>query len=302
MDKKDVPAAILRYYKATDENLEALETPYIFLFNANEWKDQTELQFEIDISDKVQLRKFIEEVISAQMALPKSSVAYRMYFTLRYNLLNEYRIAEVVSGSAGEKDKVVELLMKKILADPKLQDRKGLIRSNFFSSTGISCFTFDQTSLIEKFHWDAFTIAGTGFCVEYDWSKLMTYFAEKNAGIRGEPVSYYSKKDRPKLILSSSFSQAVVDNYCEIIFSLGQSLKEEKEFRLAKVYPVDLGDKDPLRKQTIPPDAVTSVVMGPDIDSAFQDRVIAAGKKMNKKVKFLKVKKRLVYELIPLNS
>lgn len=85
MSKKDVPATIIRYYKATDENLEALETPYIFLFSANQWKDQTEMQFEIDISDKVQLLKFIEEIISTQMALPKG--AWNMRYILHFDLI-----------------------------------------------------------------------------------------------------------------------------------------------------------------------------------------------------------------------
>ncbi len=264
---------ILRYFKANDENVEALETPYIFLFNAKQWKDQSELQFEIDISDPVQLRQFVDEVITQQMALPKGSTEYNEYFALRFNLLNEEGKAEVLSGTTKEKGEVVDLLTKKILADPKLQNRKGLIRSNFFTRTGICCFTSDKTSLTKSYHWDVFTLGGNGFCVEYDWRVLMKHFESSNAGIRGEKVSYYFQRNKPKLILSSSFSQRVIDNYCEIIFSLREDMQQEHEFRLAKVYKHDIEDKDELRKQIIPAEAIKSVIFGAHITSSSRNRI-----------------------------
>jgi hypothetical protein len=197
MDKNIEPSTILRYYKATEENIEALTTPYIFLFNPVEWKDQLELQFEIDISDRRKVRNFLTEVVSAQMSLPKNAEEYKEYFILRFNLLQEAGIAEVTSGTAGEMQKVVDLLMEKILSKPKLQDRKGLIRSNFFSRTGMSCFTMEDDTLTDPFHWNTFTIAGSGFCVVYDWPMLKHHFAQEKAGIRGSNSVTMRKRISP---------------------------------------------------------------------------------------------------------
>lgn len=296
------PLTILRYYKATDENLEALETPFIFLFNARQWKDQAELQFEIDVSDPDKLKTFIDEVITQQMQLPKDSQEYQEYFTLRFNLLKEAGKAEVYSGSSFEKDEVVHLLLEKILIEPKQQVRKGVIRSNFFSRTGISCFTAQQESLTDRFHWDAFANGGTGFCVKYGWPTLAKYFSESKAGIRGEQVSYYLQVDKPKLILSSNFSEAVVENYCKIIFSLGQIVKDEKEFRLAKVFPDDVDDKSAVRRQSIPAEAIKKIILGPNIDPGFQSKIVSIGSKLNPVAIIAKADAPLPYTITILKS
>lgn len=59
--EKGEPLTLLRYYKGTDEYVDALEKPYIYLFGAKQWKDQAELKFDIDISDSAGLRDYLYE-------------------------------------------------------------------------------------------------------------------------------------------------------------------------------------------------------------------------------------------------
>jgi hypothetical protein len=92
----------------------------------------------------------------------------------------------------------------------------------------------------------------------------------------------------------------VIENYCTIIFSLSENLGAEKEFRLAKVFQMDIGDKDSKRKAAIPPESIKSIVLGPSIDTAFQNSVAKAGKTMNPSVEFFKVVSGGEYKLLPL--
>jgi len=267
------PETILRFYKATDENIEAIDKPYLYLFSAKQWKDASEMQFQVDTSDLVALKQFVTNEVERVLRLDKQSDEYKMYFGYRYALLERHG-RTIVFTSADEKNHLVELSIKEISSEPLKGTKKGLVRNSFFSKTGISCFTANPDAIEDRLHWGAFAGAGEGFCVEYDWPLLEQYFAESKVWIRGDFVNYY-KKDKPKIILRSGYSQAVMENYCEIIFSLGQLMQDEKEFRLAKVYPEDIPDKDDRRKQPIPVSAITSIILGPNITADNRDKLIS---------------------------
>ena len=86
---------------------------------------------------------------------------------------------------------------------------------------------------------------------------------QENSGIEGSPIKYYNTP--PLVKFYGNTFEETVKNTTKVLFSLKQSLKDEKEFRLAKVFRTEIGEKDQLRKQAIPEDAILSLTSGPNI-------------------------------------
>jgi hypothetical protein len=257
-------SSLFRYYRPTAENFEALQEPYLYLFNAIEFKGASEMQFDINISNPAELKEYIRTEIQKTKDIPKDSPEFEKYSNLRYHLLNQHGKRDAIALGT-DVEHLTEIIYEDIMKDKKIGTRKGLIRNNIFKRTGVASFTTDPNSLYGEEHWFPFALNGTGFCVEYDWSVLRDHFAHKKEGIKGDKVKYYNKPAAPTIILSNSYSDTVMDNYCEIIFSLKQTMANEREFRLAKVFAEDLMDPDERRKVRIPTYAIKAVYAGPRI-------------------------------------
>ena len=266
------PDTILRFYKPNAGNIESVEKHYIYFFSARQWKDAHEMQFEVDTHDPVALNQYVTHEIERAFSFAKGSEEYNRYFGYRHDLLSRHGRINMLTTEQ-EKDHLVELLLKELSSEKIKESKQGLVRNNFFSKTGISCFTADRNMLENRFHWSVFGSAGEGFCVEYDWSLLETYFHETNAGIRGDYVRYYDNA-KPKLILQSGYSQKVMDNYCDIIFSLSQLMRDEKEFRLAKVFKEDRPVQEDRRKEHIPPEAIKTILLGQKMIKQYKETLL----------------------------
>jgi hypothetical protein len=270
-----ITSSLFRYYRPEPENFDALKHPYIYLFNPIKFKGATEMQFAIDLSNVSELKKYIRIEIQRSKDLPKESDEFTEYSLLRIQKLEEHGKLYTLALDK-DVEQLTEIIYEEIVADQKIGTRKGLLRNNFFNKTGVASFTTDINTLHEQdeVHWSSFASYGTGFCVEYDWSVLMDYFSKEGKAMRGDNVSYYGKDGAPKIILSNSYSGAVMDNYCSIIFSLGESnLVNEKEFRLAKVFVENIDDNDEQRKIVIPAKAIKAVYAGHRIKSTDLDQL-----------------------------
>ena len=265
------PDTILRFYKPNAGNIECLGKHYIYFFSARQWKDEHEMQFGVDSNDTAALKQYVTDEIERAFSFAKGSDEYNRYFGYRHDLLSRHgRINLLATGQ--EKDHLVELSLKELSSEKIKESKQGLVRNNFFSKTGISCFTADRNMLGNRFHWSVFAGAGEGFCVEYDWPLLESHFQENKAGVRGDYVKYYEGL-KPQLILQSGYSEKVMDNYCNIIFSLSQLMQDENEFRLAKVFTVDMPDQDDRRKEPIPPNAIKTIFLGPKTTGPYRQKL-----------------------------
>lgn len=232
------------------------------------------MQFTIDLSNVSELKEYIRTEIHRTKNLPKESEEFSKYSALRIQKLEEHDKLYTMALDQ-DVEQLTEIIYEEMVAYQKIGTRKGLVRNNFFDKTGVASFTTDTNTLYEadEVHWSSFASNGTGFCVEYDWPVIRDHFSKEGVAIRGDKVSYYDKPGAPEIILSNSYSDTVMDNYCSIVFSLGQVVATEKEFRLAKVFNEHVEENNEQRKIVIPAKAIKAVYAGHRIKSTDLDQL-----------------------------
>jgi hypothetical protein len=255
--------SIFRYYKCNAENFEVLMTPYIFLYSARKWEADGEFDFKVVIESNEAFKQFLYKRLEEGFRLKKDDDGY---FTFRVRcayVLNKYGLIHLL-GEKEEFDILLQKLYEEGTSEEGIKERKQLIKDNFFKKTGICCFTSDVTTLEDLLHWNRFTSSGSGYCVEYDFAILKRHFAENNAHVDGRYIKYY-EKNLPDLTAPTKDFNETVRNFYEVFYSLKQSLKDEKEFRLAKAYREEVNDNDGKRKEIIPKESIISITLGPNI-------------------------------------
>ena len=265
--------SIFRFYKWDEENLEALRIPYIFLYSAQNWHDTGEFDFDINIGSEENYRNFLVRKLREGYSLDSGSQEYQIFRANCIQTLSKIGLFHYID-TAIELDTIADQLLKETSSPEGINDRKELIKNNFFDKTGICCFTSEIETLSDRFHWNAFTLAGSGFCIEYNWVLLSDYFASSNRYIDGKHIEYYESKQRPQLNTPTEDINETIKNFYAIFYSLKQSLKDEKEFRLAKVYREKVDRNDPKRKELIPKESITSITLGPKIAIENENKII----------------------------
>jgi hypothetical protein len=256
--------SIFRFYKWNKENIDALKKPYIFLYSAKSWEDAGEFDFEINIGSEESYRNFLIRQLRKGYSLQRDSDEYKIFRTNCVKTLYENNLLDYIDTPI-ELDTIADIKLNEAASEEGIKERKELIKNNFFNKTGICCFTSESTTLEDRFHWDSLTIAGTGFCIEYNWPHLNEYFRLNNRYIEGRHIKYYDLKLRPQLNVPNENLDETVKNFYDIFYALKQSLKDEKEFRIAKVYRETIDKNDPLRREMIPIECIISVTLGPNI-------------------------------------
>jgi hypothetical protein len=181
-----ITSSLFRYYRPEPENFDALKHQYIYMFNPIKFKGATEMQFEIDYSNSGELKEFIRVEIQKTKDLPKGSQEFEDYSILRYQLLDQHGKRDAITLDT-DVENLTNIIFDDILKDQKIGQRKGLVRNNIFSKTGVASFITSQAILYEDEFWSSFASAGTGFCVEYDWPELRAHFTQAKEGIRASP-------------------------------------------------------------------------------------------------------------------
>lgn len=266
-------SSLFRFYKFNDENVEAIRESFIYLFSAKKWEDDSEFKFKIDIGTDEEYKLFLSEKLREEMNLPEGTAEYSKFRMRRAERLNRHGQL-IYLDTPIELDLLVNILFEEAKSSNGIKEREELIKNMFFDKTGICCFTTDEKTLIEPLHWDSFAGYGQGFCVQYDLEMLSTYFLDTKTGIAMDYIKYYGEEIP---ILKNSYRknlEEVTKNYHEIFFSLTQTLKDEKEFRLAKVFRFQLEDIDVRRKQPIPRESILSLTIGLSMSSVNEEKLL----------------------------
>lgn len=250
--------SIYRFYKMNPQSIESLETPLIYLSNARKWENAGEFDFEIDIASLKDYKVFLRQYLVSGFNLKPQENGFNEFNNFRKSILRKYN-REYLYGEMGEYIFLYYVLFQEIQTTEGLKERQCLIKNTFFNRTGVSCFTIDESCFADEDFWQNFGNLGNGFCIEYDFDKLKEFLRLNEIGY-GQPIQY--KNDKAKLKVTESDIYKTKANYKEIIFSLNQSFREEKEYRLAVIYEDDVADDDIKRKLFISREVIASVTIG----------------------------------------
>ncbi len=281
-------SSLFRFYKFNDENIEAISESFIYLFSAKNWEDASEFEFKIDIGSDEDYRAFLSEKLMEEFNLPKEGIEYLKARNQQISKLMQYGKVLYIDTPI-EFDLLIDILSNEARSESGIKERQQLIKNDFFSKSGICCFTTDEKTLTEPFHWKRFADNGEGFCIEYDLEILNKYFLDNNSGVVMDYIKYY-EKEAPVLKNNNRDNlEERTKNYHEIFFSLTQTLKDEKEFRLAKVFRFQLEDIDVRRKQPIPRESILSLTIGRSMSSVNEEKLLKIARMNLPNIKLFKI-------------
>jgi Holliday junction resolvase RusA-like endonuclease len=267
------------FYKFNEENIDALNKSFIYLFSAKKWEEKgSEFKFSVDIGSDEEYRAYLAENLMVDFNLPRESKEYYEARRKQISILKQHK-KDLYLDTPIEFDLLVNILLDEAKSEKGKKERREAIKNEFFIRTGICCFTTDEKTLDNSLHWERFAGYGEGFCVEYNLDILSKYFFDTNSGIVPDYINYY-EKEIPTLRNNNRNDLAErIKNYHEIIFSLPQVLNDEKEFRLAKVFRFQLKDADERRKQPVPSESILSLTIGPSMSSANEEKLLKIARK-----------------------
>ena len=281
------PSKIFKYYKFNSENLDTLQSSYIYLSSARRWKDQGDFKLDIVIGNDNEYKSFLQAQLEEGYSLTPEDAEYETFLINRGMLLEKFGLTALI-GSQQEKDFLVNKLFEESTSKAGRKKRTADVRENMFQRTGICCFTADANTLELHNHWDVFADLGSGFCVEYNWQIMQDYFRDSNAGIDGRYINYY-KENVPQIKAKKKRSTEGEQEVYQILFSLPQILSDEKEFRVVKAYRTKLSDESPARKMSIPKDALTSITLGPKLLDSSLEALKASAKRLGSTIYWFKI-------------
>lgn len=128
--------------------------------------------------------------------------------------------------------------------------------------------------------WEAFANFHKGFCVGIDTLEL---FKEKNLFGSAGRVQYYDSKNPPKISPITIPPDSLSDKMMQIIYSLPDKFKEEKEFRFSKSFI-------PNQEVQLSDNSIREVILGDQIDNDIAEQIIYVTKSRFKKARILKAK------------
>jgi hypothetical protein len=238
-------SSIFRFYKFNEENIDALNKSFIYLFSAKKWEEKgSEFEFSVDIGSDEEYRAYLAENLMVDFNLPRESDARKE----QIKKLCQYGKAIYVDTPI-EFDLLVNISLDEAKSEKGKKERREAIKNEFFIRNGICCFTTDDKTLENLLHWERFADNGKGFCVEYNLDILSKYFLDTNSGIAPDYINYYDKETPVLMNNNRNNLEERTKNYHEIFCSLPNTLKNEEEFRFTKVFRFQLEDVDERRKQ-----------------------------------------------------
>lgn len=263
-------SSLFRFYKNNEESLDSLKTPFLYLASAEKWKPDGEFDFDIDIGTDEEYMRFLQRKLTEGFSLKQGDEDFEDFHHQRMEKLKEYGKLDLY-GEIGEYVFLYDILFFEARTTEGIQKRTKSMRDNYFNRTGISCFTMHPESMVDYFFWNRFAGFGSGFCVEYDSSLLQKYFVENDIKVAGKEIVYLTTK--PILKFPQKDLSEIKSSFENVIFSLKQSLDEEKEFRLATIYREDVPAIDERRKIIIPQNIIKSVTIGYGVGKANEELI-----------------------------
>lgn len=82
--------SIYRFYKMNSDSKESLKRPMIYLFSTKKWEDDGEFDFEVDIGNYDDYKKFLRENLVAWFGLKVGDDGFEDFKKLRLSKLKEY--------------------------------------------------------------------------------------------------------------------------------------------------------------------------------------------------------------------
>ncbi len=262
--------SIYKFYEPNEQNLGVIRNKSIFFPSAKNWEEAGEYDFRYNEIKQGDIARMVKKGLQEEYCNDNKDKKER-----RFQKLEQYGVQKHF-GQQSEFNTLSKILVEEAKSSKGILEREQCAKNFFYRATGIFSTTFDSNCLTDTTHWDTFANLGTGFAIELNLDilkelgiqrndlKVDYYYCNKVKLVNKTPLlPFFYPNDNKKLLMR-----------LKILMTLPNKFYSEKEFRILKVFPQEVGEKDIKRVEKIPEEAFTSITVGPYVNENFKNAII----------------------------